>query len=167
MVLLIGGKECNITTQTLGKYSSIGKYMIEKTKEILKKEQFPDVPVKIGIDTFYTCGGRLYIQYGSNMILSQINDSFIQAERYYFCVKLPDTQKLVLVSIAGEDKHKIGFSTKLASTMLEEISHVIASGKAGHGEAFYSVYVKVWEKYFELIREELNKELSIILMCSR
>jgi hypothetical protein len=164
MVLSIGGK---LYSPELGKYESIGRLMLKLSKEILVKEGFSNVPVQLGLDTYNTCGGRSYVQYGSQMILGQINDAIVQAERYYFVFKVPDTQQLIMISISGFDKCKLGCTTKLASTMLEEIGHVVASGINGHNEVFYTAFTRLWEKYFDYLRTELNRTLSIIEMASR
>jgi hypothetical protein len=164
MVLCIGGKPFS---PELGKYESIGRQMLKLTKDILVKENYSNVPVQLGLDTYHTCGGRLYVQYGSQMILGQLGDAPLQAQRYYFVFKAPDTQQLIMTSVSGFDKSKLGCTTKLASTMIEEIAHVVASGQNGHNEVFYAVFTRLWAKYFDDLRTELNRTLSIVEMCTR
>ena len=154
----------NASTEFLGKHQKVGKFMLERTKEILNREG-KDVSVYLKPNVWKTCASEDSLQYGEKMIRNIIENRR-GARRYYYCFTMDNNQYAMFV-VSSNSKNKMYPESKLASAMLEEIAHVLATARAGHGKRFSWYFIYLWRKYFsslksglkEIIRKEENENI--------
>jgi len=151
----------NATTDFLDEYQEIGKFMIEKAKEILKKED-KDIPIYLIPNHWRTCANEKSLQFGGEMIKGVMKGKR-EARRYYYCFTMDNDQYSVFI-VSSDSKNKMNPETKLASILLEEIVHVLAGSKAGHKQGFFKTFIYLWKNYFPNLKLELKEVINNTLL---